>query len=112
MKRTKWLQETRMRRFEEAFGGWTDKRLTQEEAAELLGVCPRTFRRHVDRYHEEGLDGLIDKRMSQVSSRRAPADEVLRLEESRPPLKCVPTRPAVGSRAFTAWRLRCLSSSA
>ena len=80
MKRAKWLQETRMRRFEEAFGGWTEKRLTQEEAARLLGVCPRTFRRHVDRYHEDGLDGLIDKRMSQVSSRRAPADEVLRLE--------------------------------
>lgn len=80
MKRAKWLQETRMIRFEEAFGGWSEKRLTQEEAAQLLGVCARTFRRHVDRYREEGLDGLIDKRMSQVSSRRAPADEVLRLE--------------------------------
>ena len=80
MRRAKWLQETRMMRFEEALDGWTEKRLTQEEAARLLGVCARTFRRHVDRYHEDGLDGLIDKRMSQVSSRRAPADEVLRLE--------------------------------
>ena len=80
MTRTGWLQETRMRRFEEALGSWTEKRLTQEEAAALLGVCPRTFRRYVDRYHEDGLDGLIDKRMGQVSSRRAPADEVLRLE--------------------------------
>ena len=80
MGRAKWLQETRMRRFEEAFDGWTEKRLTQEEAARLPGVCARTFRRHVDRYHEDGLDGLVDKRMSQVSSRRAPADEVLRLE--------------------------------
>ena len=80
MKRAEWLQEMRMRRFIEALDGWAEKRLTQEEAAHLLGVCSRTFRRHVDRYHEDGLDGLIDKRMSQVSSRRAPVDEVLQLE--------------------------------
>ena len=80
MKRAKWLQETRMRRFEEALEGWTEKRLSQDEAARLLGVCARTFRRYVDRYHEDGIDGLIDQRMAQVSSRRAPADEVLRLE--------------------------------
>ena len=69
-----------MRRFEEALSAWTERRLTQEEAAELLGVCPRSFRRYVDRYHEEGLEGLADKRMSQVSSRSAPVDEVVRLE--------------------------------
>lgn len=50
MKRTEWLQETRMLRFEEALGAWTERRPTQEEAAQLLGVCPRTFRRYVDRY--------------------------------------------------------------
>ena len=32
-------------RFEEAWGGWQSRRLTQEEAARLLGVCERTFRR-------------------------------------------------------------------
>ena len=80
MRRTEWLQETRMMRFEEAFGGWTEKRLTQEEAARMLGVCARTFRRHVDRFEEAGLDGLVDKRVGQVSARRAPTDEVLRLE--------------------------------
>ena len=58
----------------------TEKRLTQEEAAQLLGVCPRTFRRYVDRYEEAGLDGLADKRLSQVSARRAPVDEVVRLQ--------------------------------
>ena len=41
MKRTAWLQETRMLRFEEALDAWTEKRLTQEEAARLLGVCAR-----------------------------------------------------------------------
>ena len=39
--------------------------------ARLLGVCERTFRRYVDRYEEEGLDGLVDKRLGQVSARRA-----------------------------------------
>jgi transposase len=66
-------------RFEEAFGGWQARRLTQEEAARLLGVCERTFRRYIDRYEEAGLEGLIDKRLSQISQRRAPVDEVLRL---------------------------------
>ena len=79
MRRTEWLQETRLMRFEDAFEGWTESRLTQEEAAQLLGVCARTFRRYIDRYEEAGLDGLIDKRMSQISRRRAPVDEVLRL---------------------------------
>jgi transposase len=79
MKRTKLLQELRTMRFVEAHAGWQEKRLTQEEAAQLLGVCERTFRRYVDRYEESGLEGLIDKRLSQVSHRRAPVDEVLRL---------------------------------
>ena len=29
-------------RFEEAYGGWQERRLTQEEAARMLGVCERT----------------------------------------------------------------------
>jgi len=80
MRRTELLQEIRKMRFEEAYSAWTEKRLTQEEAARLLGVCERTFRRYIDRYEEEGLDGLIDKRLNQVSHRKAPVDEVLRLE--------------------------------
>lgn len=66
-------------RFEEAYAGWQDKRLTQEEAARILGVCARTFRRQVGRYELDGLEGLIDKRLAQVSRRRAPVDEVLAL---------------------------------
>ena len=81
MKRAEWLQETRKMRFEEAYGSWQNGRLTQEEAARLLGVCERTFRRYIDRYEEDGLDGLIDKRINQVSHRRAPVDEVMRLVE-------------------------------
>ena len=49
MTRTQVLQEIRRMRFEEACGGWQERRLTQEEAARLPGVCERTFRRYVDR---------------------------------------------------------------
>jgi len=79
MKRTRWLQETKQMRFEEAYDGWRSRRLTQEEAALILGVSDRSFRRYVDRFEESGLDGLADKRLTQVSHRRAPVDEVISL---------------------------------
>jgi len=66
-------------RFEDAYTGWTQSRLSQEEAADLLGVCSRTFRRYVDRYEEAGLEGLRDRRLSEVSHRKAPVDEVIEL---------------------------------
>jgi transposase len=68
-------------RFEEAYERWNVGRLTQAEAAQLLGMCERTFRRYVVRYEAEGLDGLIDQRLEQVSRRRVPADEVLAVTE-------------------------------
>ena len=68
-------------RFEEAYGGWTSRRLSQEEAARILGVCSRTFRRYTDRYEENGLDGLLDKRLTQASFRRAPVDEVMAVSD-------------------------------
>jgi len=81
MRRAELLQEVRKMVFEEVYGVWQERRLTQEEAARMLGVCQRTFRRLMDRYEESGLDGLLDKRLSQVSHRRAPVDEVLELLE-------------------------------
>jgi len=77
MKRTEWLQETRKMRFEEAYGKWTKGRLSQEEAAQILGISSRTFRRYMGRYEEDGLEGLLDRRLTQASCRRAPIDEVL-----------------------------------
>jgi predicted DNA-binding transcriptional regulator YafY len=65
--RTEWLQGTVRMRFLEAYDGWRARRLTQEEAARLLGVCERTLRRYIDRSEEAGLQGLSDKRLSQVS---------------------------------------------
>ncbi len=66
-------------RFEEAYEGWNGGRLSQAEAAQMLGMCERSFRRHLVRYEAEGLEGLIDKRLRQALSRRAPADEVVAL---------------------------------
>ncbi|MBP9012573.1 MAG: helix-turn-helix domain-containing protein [Smithella sp.] len=66
-------------RFLEMYGGWQEGRLSQEEAAMVLGVCPRTFRRQICRYEEKGLEGLNDKRLTQASQRRAPVDEVIRV---------------------------------
>ena len=81
MRRAKRLQEIRKMRFEEAYEGWNEGRLTQEEAARLLGVCERSFRRYAARFEAEGLDGLIDRRLEQVSHRTAPVDEVMALTD-------------------------------
>ena len=83
--RTRFVQETRKMRFQEAYEGWTEGRLTQAEAALLLGQCERSFRRHVERYATDGLEGLLDKRLSQISNRRAggaEVDRVVRLYKS------------------------------
>jgi hypothetical protein len=68
-------------RFEEAYEGWNEGRLTQAEAAQILGMCERSFRRYLSRYEAEGLEGLIDRRLEQVSNRRAPVDEVMALTD-------------------------------
>lgn len=53
-------------RFDEAYNGWRDRRPTQEETAQLLGMCERAFRRNVDRNEDKGLAGLIDIRLEQL----------------------------------------------
>jgi hypothetical protein len=45
MTRTELLQEIRKMRFDKAYESWCQGRLSQEEAARLLGVGERTFRR-------------------------------------------------------------------
>ena len=77
MRRTEVLQEYRKMRFEQVYTGWKSRELTQEQAARILGISDRTFRRLIPRYQEAGLAGLLDKRLNQASHRRAPLDEVL-----------------------------------
>jgi transposase len=64
-------------RFEEVYLGWQESQLSQEEAARVLGVSDRTFRRYMNCYEEKGLEGLSDKRLTQASFRRAPVDEIM-----------------------------------
>jgi len=81
MRRTEILQEIRKMRFEEVYFGWSESWLTQEEAAWILRVCDRTFRRYLDRYEQGSIEGLSDKRLTQASFRRAPVDEVMAIAE-------------------------------
>ena len=53
--------------------------ITQEEAAEMLGVHVRTFQRWATRYEDEGEAGLTDRRMGRRSPRRAPPEELERM---------------------------------
>ncbi len=81
MTRTELLQKVRIMRFMETYDGWQKGRLTQSEAALILGVHERTFRRYIGRYEQDGIDGLYDKRITQASHRCAPVDEVMRMTE-------------------------------
>ena len=81
MKPTQVLQEIRKMRFEEAYEGWNEGRLTQAEAARILGVCERSFRRYRVSYEADGLDGLIDRRLEKTSNRQAPVDEVMAMTD-------------------------------
>lgn len=55
------------------------KELTQEAAAEMLGVSVRTFQRWASRYEAEGEAGLADRRMERPSPKRAPQEELERM---------------------------------
>lgn len=81
MRRTQMLWEVFVSRFEEALDRYRKRRLTAEEAGELLGMSGRNFRRLAVRYDEEGIEGLVDRRIGKVSPRRAPAAELTRMQE-------------------------------
>ena len=76
MSRTGWLQERRMEKFDDVLGRFEAKRLSAMDAAELLGMSERTFRRYRRRWDEDGFEGLFDRRLGKASSRRVPVDRV------------------------------------
>jgi transposase len=79
MTRATVLQEMRQMRFEELYERRQQRTLTMAEAADILGITERTFRRWSSRYDAEGAAGLQDRRIGRASARAVPVDEALRM---------------------------------
>ena len=80
MRRTEALQGVRMIKFRSVFGRYEAAELSELEAAELLGVGERTFRRWRHRFEEDGEAGLLDLRLGKASGRRVPVDREAEVE--------------------------------
>jgi transposase len=86
MRRTEALQGVRLIKFRSVLDRYESSELNQLEAAELLGISERTFRRWCQRFEEGGEAGLLDRRLGKVSGKRVPVDwaeEVERLYRTR-----------------------------
>jgi len=81
MRRTEQLQGLRLMKFEDVYGRSYRGELSQQEAAEILGMSERTFRRWCTRYAAAGADGLYDRRLGRASARRGGVDEVMAMLE-------------------------------
>ena len=66
MRRTEARQGVRMLKFMDVFGRWEASELSQLDAAELLGMGERTFRRWCRRYEEDGEAGLLARRIGKA----------------------------------------------
>ncbi len=80
MRRTEALQGVRMAMFLNLLNRWESAELNQAEAAELLGVSERTFRRWTRAYEQEGEAGLVDRRLGKASGKRVPVDRAQEVE--------------------------------
>jgi transposase len=80
MRWTEALQGVRMIKFMSVFGRFDAAELSQLEAAELLGMSERTFRRWSARYEEDGEMGLLDRRLGKASGKRVPVDREAEVE--------------------------------
>ena len=79
MRQTEQVQGLRLMKFAEIYERTTLRELSQEEAALILGVSARTFRRWRGRFEAEGAEGLYDRRLGRASGRRAPVDTVMEM---------------------------------
>jgi transposase len=98
-----------MERFEEIYYDFQESGLSCEDAAMMLGCSARHFLRLRERYDEEGMAGLKDRRVGRVSKRRATDAEVARItrlyreryqgfsvQRRRPRARRTPSRVDVG----------------
>jgi transposase len=69
-----------MLKFVDVFGRWEASELSQLEAAELLGMGERTFRRWSRRYEEAGEAGFLDGRIGKASGKRVQVDRCEEVE--------------------------------
>ena len=74
MRRTEAHQGVRVIKFRSVLDCYESRERNKIEAAELLGVTERTFRRWCYRYEGAGDAGLLDRRLGGVSGRRVPLD--------------------------------------
>jgi len=72
-------EEIRKMRFETLLERHERGDLSQAEAAEMLGISERTFRRWQVRLRDEGPAGLVDRRLGKPSPRRASVHEIARM---------------------------------
>jgi transposase len=80
MRRSEAHQGVRVIKFLDILGRYEASEFSQLEAAELLGVGERTFRRWRQRYHEDGEAGLLDRRLGKASGKRVPVDREIEVE--------------------------------
>jgi len=86
MRRSEALQGVRMIRFEHILDRYEASELNQIDAADMLGISERSFRRWCRRYEEEGAAGLADRRLNRPSGKKVPAtveEEIERLYRTR-----------------------------
>ena len=65
-----------MARIVEAIGRWRSGELSCGEAAQVLGMSERHFRRLRDRYEADGAAGIVDRRLGKASAMRVPVDRI------------------------------------
>ena len=99
------LPEVRMARIIDAIGLHQAKKLSCVEAAELLGMSERHFRRLRDAYEAHGAEGIVDRRRGRASGRRAGVDEIHGRLRSFAPATSI-SRPSTSTKRSTAgpWR--------
>ena len=80
VRRSEARQGVRMMKFLDILGRYEAAEFSQLEAAELLGVGERTFRRWRQRYDGDGEAGLLDRRLGKASGKRVPVDREAEVE--------------------------------